>query len=69
MGENGAGRATLLRFLQVPTHRSEGKIMFDGKEYSGLTPALALDAGITAIYQEFNLIPFLSVSENILFWP
>lgn len=43
------------------------KILFDGKEYSALTPALALDAGITAIYQEFNLIPFLSVSENIYF--
>ena len=63
----GRGRAPLLRFLQVPTHLAKVKSCLTEREYSGLTPALALDAGITAIYQEFNLIPFLSVSENIYF--
>lgn len=67
VGENGAGKSTFIKILTGAHAPSEGKIMFDGKEYSGLTPALALDAGITAIYQEFNLIPFLSVSENIYF--
>lgn len=67
VGENGAGKSTFIKILTGAHAPSEGIILFDGKEYSALTPALALDAGITAIYQEFNLIPFLSVSENIYF--
>lgn len=63
--KTGQVRVLLSRFLPAPM--LPAKILFDGKEYSALTPALALDAGITAIYQEFNLIPFLSVSENIYF--
>ena len=51
VGENGAGKSTFIKILTGAHAPSEGKIMFDGKEYSGLTPALALDAGITAIYQ------------------
>ena len=67
VGENGAGKSTFIKILTGAHAPSGGTISFDGKEYPYLTPALALDIGITAIYQEFNLIPFLSVSENIYF--
>jgi len=67
VGENGAGKSTFIKILTGAHAPSSGTIWFDGKEYGQLTPALALDIGITAIYQEFNLIPFLSVSENIYF--
>lgn len=67
VGENGAGKSTFIKILTGAHAPSSGSIWFDGKEYSHFTPAQALDIGITAIYQEFNLIPFLSVSENIYF--
>ena len=65
VGENGAGKSTFIKILTGAHAPSGGTISFDGKEYPYLTPALALDIGITAIYQEFNLMPFLSVSEYL----
>ena len=67
VGENGAGKSTFIKILTGAYAPSSGAILFDGKKYNALTPALALNIGITAIYQEFNLIPFLTVSENIYF--
>lgn len=67
VGENGAGKSTFIKILTGAHAPSEGKIIFEGKEYAALTPALALESGITAIYQEFNLVSFLTVSENIYF--
>lgn len=67
VGENGAGKSTFIKILTGAHAPSQGTIIFDGKEYTELTPAVALNIGITAIYQEFNLIPFLSVSENVYF--
>ena len=68
VGENGAGKSTFIKILTGAHEPSSGTIKFDGKEYKALMPAQALDIGIAAIYQEFNLIPFLTVSENIYFW-
>ena len=67
VGENGAGKSTFIKILTGAHEPSSGTIKFDEKEYKALMPAQALDIGIAAIYQEFNLIPFLTVSENIYF--
>lgn len=67
VGENGAGKSTLIKILTGATIPSSGTIIFEGHEYTEFTPVKSSELGITAIYQEFNLIPFLSVVENIYF--
>lgn len=67
VGENGAGKSTLIKILTGATEPSSGTIVFEGNEYTEFTPVKSSELGITAIYQEFNLIPFLSVVENIYF--
>ncbi len=65
LGENGAGKSTLIKILTGAIQPDSGEILFDGKEYRHFTPRQALDAGIACIYQELNLIPQLTVAENI----
>jgi ABC-type sugar transport system ATPase subunit len=67
MGENGAGKTTLIKILTGVYHKdkSSGNITFDGQEINPLTPPQAQELGISTIYQEVNLVPYLSVSENI----
>lgn len=67
LGENGAGKSTLIKILTGAITPNGGEIILDGISYSQLTPTLAIDLGISAIYQEFNLIPFLSVAENVFY--
>lgn len=67
VGENGAGKSTLIKILTGAHAPTSGSIIFDGIEYSELTPELSSSIGIAAIYQEFNLIPYLSVAENMFF--
>jgi ribose transport system ATP-binding protein len=64
-GENGAGKSTLIKLLTGANDPSAGTIEFEGITYERLTPRQAMKLGITVIYQEFSLIPYLSVSENI----
>lgn len=45
---------------------TDGKIIFDDKEYATMTPSLSRDLGISVVYQEFNLVPQLSVYNNVL---
>jgi len=66
VGENGAGKSTLIKILSGAYERDSGNIMVDDASYSVLTPRIAQDAGIVTIYQERNLVPHLSVGENIL---
>lgn len=65
VGANGAGKSTLIKTISGAITPEQGKIIFDGQEYGAMTPQLSDSLGIEVIYQEFNLIPSLSVAENI----
>ncbi|WP_405374653.1 MULTISPECIES: sugar ABC transporter ATP-binding protein [unclassified Microbacterium] len=66
MGENGAGKSTLIKALTGALRLDAGRIRVAGEvaEFGG--PADALAAGISAVYQEIDLLPNLTVGENIL---
>lgn len=65
LGENGAGKSTLLKILSGAQGHDSGSIEFDGRPLEIGTPLEANEAGIVTIYQEFSLIPPLTVAENI----
>lgn len=66
-GENGAGKSTFIKILTGANEPTSGTVEFKGKEYEKLTPRQSMDLGISVIYQEFSLIPYLSVAENIFY--
>lgn len=66
-GENGAGKSTFIKILTGAILPDSGKIVIDGAGYAGLNPRESMELGISVIYQEFSLIPYLSVYENIFF--
>ncbi len=66
LGENGAGKSTLMKILAGAITRDAGSIMIDGVPVDIGSPADAQRAGIGMIYQDFKLVPELSVAENIL---
>lgn len=65
VGENGAGKSTLMKILYGVYKNDSGQIFFDGKELKNLTPLISQKMGISIIFQEFNLLSTLSISENI----
>jgi len=65
VGENGAGKSTLMKILAGFYQPDEGSIEIGGEPVSHWTPREALARGIGMIYQELNLVPDLSVAENI----
>ncbi len=67
VGENGAGKSTLIKILCGILQRDAGTIMLGGVPYDPHTPGDAKLAGIQVVHQEFNLLPYLSVAENICF--
>jgi ABC-type sugar transport system ATPase subunit len=64
-GENGAGKSTLMKILAGAIVEYEGEIALNGEPVRFSGPRQAEDAGIRIIYQELNLVPQLSVAENI----
>jgi simple sugar transport system ATP-binding protein len=66
MGENGAGKSTLIKAITGAIRLDAGSISVDGKPVSFATPAAAQRAGIRTVYQEIDLLPNLSVAENIM---
>jgi ribose transport system ATP-binding protein len=65
-GENGAGKSTLINVITGAIREDEGVIEVEGVPRKGYSPHDAMYSfGISAIYQEFNLVPFLSIAENI----
>jgi len=65
MGGNGAGKSTLINVLTGVIPRDAGVIRLDGRPISPSSPRAAEALGISTVYQEVNLIPHLSVEENI----
>ncbi|HYO67743.1 MAG TPA: ATP-binding cassette domain-containing protein, partial [Archangium sp.] len=65
MGQNGAGKSTLIKVLTGVYRRDGGSITFEGRDFSPASPAQAQRQGISTIYQEVNLIPTLTVAENL----
>lgn len=66
IGENGAGKSVLMKTLMGIHQPDSGKYIIDGKEVRFSSPADAQRKRVSMIYQEFELVPFLSVAENIL---
>jgi len=65
VGENGAGKSTLIKILGGVFHQDCGTILFNGADIRFKNTHHSQQAGISVIYQEFNLLPDLSVAENI----
>ena len=65
LGENGAGKSTLLKILAGAQYEDSGTIEFDGKPLGRELPHERQRLGIVTVYQEFTLMPNMSVAENI----
>ncbi|GIK16234.1 MAG: hypothetical protein BroJett003_11980 [Planctomycetota bacterium] len=66
LGENGAGKSTLIRILTGVHAPDSGRILLDDRPFRPRTPADALRLGIAAVHQELQLIPTLTVAENVM---
>ncbi|HWO67314.1 MAG TPA: sugar ABC transporter ATP-binding protein [Umezawaea sp.] len=65
MGENGAGKSTLIKTLTGVHGIDAGTIVLGGEPVAFAEPSQAQRAGVSTVYQEVNLLPNLSVAENI----
>jgi monosaccharide-transporting ATPase len=65
LGENGAGKSTLIKVLTGVYEADDGTITLDGESIRPGSPREAEDCGIATVYQEVNLVPSLSVAENL----
>lgn len=67
LGENGAGKSTLIKCLTGAYQRDEGELSLEGRPISPASTLEAQELGIGTVYQEVNLLPNLSVAENLTF--
>ncbi len=65
IGQNGAGKSTMIKILTGYVSRDAGDLSFDGAPFESRSPQDAQHKGISTIYQEINLVPFRSITENI----
>jgi galactofuranose transport system ATP-binding protein len=65
VGQNGAGKSTMIKVLTGAYRRDSGSILFAGQPIDFTSPQAAHRGGISTIYQEINLVPFRSVAENV----
>ena len=65
MGENGAGKSTLMKIIAGIHQPDAGELRLRGRPVTFETPLAALQAGIAMIHQELNLMPHMSIAENI----
>ncbi len=64
-GENGAGKSTLIQILAGVHHPTKGKVFLNGQETELQSVHHARDLGISAVFQEFSIIPQLTVGQNL----
>ena len=67
VGQNGAGKSTLVKLLCGNYATDEGTVLFEGRPFSPRSSLAAMRAGVRIVYQEINLLPYLTVAENIFF--
>ncbi|RVA33833.1 L-arabinose ABC transporter ATP-binding protein AraG, partial [Mesorhizobium sp. M7A.F.Ca.CA.004.10.1.1] len=65
MGENGAGKSTLIKILSGDQHADQGEIRIDGRVQAYTSTRDAFDNGVIVIHQELQLVPELTVAENL----
>ena len=65
LGENGAGKSTLTKVMAGVYRLSTGQMLLEGKEVSFASPAEGLRNGIVMVFQETNLVPAMTVAQNI----
>src|SRR2546430_17197190 len=65
VGENGAGKSTLMKVLAGVYSKDAGRLRFKGREVEIPSPRAAQQLGISMIHQELNLMPHLTVAQNI----
>ncbi len=66
MGENGAGKSTLVKIITGVVKPNTGSVTYEGRPLNITHPSEIFDLGIGIVYQEFNLMPDLTVAQNIL---
>ncbi|HUK33180.1 MAG TPA: sugar ABC transporter ATP-binding protein, partial [Vicinamibacterales bacterium] len=65
LGQNGAGKSTLIRVLYGAHHPDDGEILLNGERVRLHSPADARALGVAVIFQEFSLVPYLDLAQNI----
>jgi ribose transport system ATP-binding protein len=65
LGQNGAGKSTLIKALYGAYHPDAGEFLFEGASVRLSSPSDATRLGIAVMFQEFSLVPYLDVSQNI----
>ncbi len=66
LGENGAGKSTLMNILYGLYHQDAGEILVNGQPARIESPHEAIDLGIGMVHQHFQLIPVMTVAENVM---
>jgi len=71
LGENGAGKSTMVKILSGSLNKDSGRVLLRGKEVEIGSPSRARSLGIGMVYQELSLVSSLSIAENIFLgrWP
>ena len=65
LGENGCGKSTMIKTLSGVQQPDSGQILHNGQQVTISDPQVARDLGIATVFQEFSIVPTLSVGENI----
>ena len=66
LGENGAGKSTLMNMLYGLYHPDEGEIWIKGEKIELKNPRDAIDRGVGMVHQHFQLVPVMTVAENVM---